>query len=156
MWGVYQAITAEPVELKQMTFDVEPAFPRQFFFHLGKAAIGKIDNFAAPRANQMMVMLRRSSHHVTPAPAFYMDPAHQVEFTQKIKSAVNSNPPDTRVFYPRLLIYDFWSQMVTARGHSPEHDVALRGKLVPMLPENSRYLIGRKFHIVRLLKQNIV
>ncbi len=50
-WGAYDAITAEPIELKQMTFDVESAFLRQFFLHLDKATVGEIYNFATTGAN---------------------------------------------------------------------------------------------------------
>jgi hypothetical protein len=49
--GVLDAITAEPVELKQVTFDVESTFLRQLFLHLDKATTGKIYNFTTTGAN---------------------------------------------------------------------------------------------------------
>jgi hypothetical protein len=81
-----------------VSFDIKTAFPGQLFLHLDKTAIGKIHDFAAAGTNQMMVMFRGSSHHVAPAPALGMDSANQIEFAKHVKSAVNGDQPDARVF----------------------------------------------------------
>jgi hypothetical protein len=50
-WGAYDAITTEPIELKQMALDVESTFLRQLFLYLDKATIGEIYYFATTGAN---------------------------------------------------------------------------------------------------------
>jgi hypothetical protein len=49
--GVYDAITTEPMELKQMTLDIESSFLRQFFLHVDKATISEIHYFTTTGAN---------------------------------------------------------------------------------------------------------
>jgi hypothetical protein len=113
-YTVYGATTADAVKLKQMTFDIKSAFLRQFFLHLVQVTAGEINDFATIGTNQVMVVFQRSPYHIAPAPVLPVNPTQQAQSAQKIKSAVNSNPPYFRGHQPRFLIYTFRGQVVLA------------------------------------------
>jgi hypothetical protein len=105
---------AEPVELKQMTFDIESALPGQFCLHFAQAATGEIDDFATTGANQMMVMFQGSSHHIAAAAVITMNSAYQTMLAEKLKSSIYSDFPYAGIHQNCFLIDIFRGEVVMA------------------------------------------
>ena len=120
-----------------MPVDVKPGIVKQSLLEVRQSAVSEIYNLAAAGTYKMMVMLRRSSHHVTAASIRRVYTAHQIQIAQQAQRSVHRNQSDVGVAQAGLLIYRLWRQMIVTASDNLEHSVALRGELMLVLPENS-------------------
>jgi hypothetical protein len=77
---LFAAAPALTEEFQEVAVYLKAGLFGQLSFQSAEVAFGKIHDFAAIGTNQVMVVFGGSPHHIAPAPALGVDPAHQIEF----------------------------------------------------------------------------
>jgi hypothetical protein len=88
-----------------------------------------------------MVMFQGTPHQVaaTVAPGVHL--TDKAELGKDVKGAIDGNQTDARALLTDFIMYLSRGEVVAVEGYGVEYRAPLRGQLVPLAPENARYLL---------------
>ena len=86
-------------------------------------------------------MFQGTPHQVaaTVAPGVHL--TDKAELGKDVKSAIDGDQTDARALLSNLIVYLSRGEVVTVEGYGVQHRAPLRGQLVPLAPEDTRYLL---------------
>ena len=140
------AVTAASCELKEVAVYLEAGLPGYSLFQLAEVAIGEVNHGATVGANQVVVVLRRSSHQIASAVASCMHLTDKSEVGKHIERAVYSDQPDTGVLFMNLLVYGSRGEMVMAERDCIQHSPPLRRDFIAVMSQYGCYFVLCKCH----------
>jgi len=143
---LFRAVGAASRELEEVAIYLEVSFPRYPLLQLTEVAISEVHHSAAIRANQMVVVLRRSSHQIASAVASCMHLTDKSEVGKDIERAVYSDQPDTGVLFMNLLVYGSRGEMVMAERDCIQHSPPLRRDFIAVMSQYGCYFVLCKCH----------
>lgn len=107
---------------------------REAVFELAEAAVRKIDDFTAIRANQVMVVSGGTPHKIAAAAMSGMSFADEPQFREYFQRAVNGDQANVRVLQFDTLMNSRRSQMLMRIHNFSDNGTALGGDLITVMP----------------------
>ena len=118
-----------------MTVDLKARLLREFLLKAAEVAVSEVGYCAAVGADEVMMVLVRSSHQVAPAVAAGVNLTDETEPGKYVQRAVHGNESDAGVLLTHPVVYHGRRKMVVADGDRPYHCAPLRSQLVAVAPQ---------------------
>ena len=106
----------------------------------------EINHYAAVGADEVMVMLPRPPHQITPAAAPGVDFAGQSKFGEYLEDAVYRDKSNSRILPSYPVMYRSGGEVVIASGDGPHHRTSLRSEPVSFSSEYGSDLLLCESH----------
>jgi len=143
---LFRAVRAASRELEEVAVYLKISLPRNSLLQLAEVAIGEVNHGATVGANQVVVVLRRSSHQIASAVASRMHLTDKSEVGKHIERAVYSDQPDTGVLFMNLLVYGSGGKMVMAERDCIQHSSPLWRDFIAVMSQYGCYFVLCKCH----------
>ncbi len=135
-----------------MTVDLKARFLREPLLKAAEIAASEVGHCAAVGADEVMMVLVRSSHQVAPAVAAGVNLTDEIQPGKYVERAVYGNESDAGVLLTQPFVYLGRRKMVAVDGDRPYHCAPLRSQLVAVLPQYGGQLLFRKHRFTCQLK----